>query len=202
MNCQEPQRPADRAATHLVRHCLPDVEVCLHDDGSQPMMHDLDLQWPDGHTGAMEVTLAIDADLLRLDLRLARHGSVIPARETTRTWTLMLASGTTEVRAVRDKADHLLSLVERAEITMFSWRDGHQPVPAAQALHWLGVAHGISSNASSEPPSITLLGPGPAVYHGQPKSINAVVEDHARRNEMKLQSFAVVGECGGLCSVA
>jgi hypothetical protein len=186
MTCQEPQRPDDRTAKQLVQLCLREVEVCLHDDGSQPMMHDLDLRWPDGHIEAMEVTIAIDADLLRLDLRLARHGSVIPAKESTLAWTLMLASGTTEVRVVRDKADHLLYLVERAGVTAFSWRDEHESVDAARVLHRLGVAHGISFNPGREPPKITLLGPAPARHFIQPKSINEVVEDHARRNEMKL----------------
>jgi hypothetical protein len=50
----------------------------------------------------------------------------------------------------------------------------------------LGVAHGISFNPGREPPKITLLGPAPARHFIQPKSINEVVEDHARRNEMKL----------------
>jgi hypothetical protein len=117
MTCQQPQRPDDRTAKQLVQLCLREVEVCLHDDGSQPMMHDLDLRWPDGHIEAMEVTVAIDDALLRLDLRLARHGSMIPAKESTRQWTLMLASGSSEVRVVRDQADHLLCLVEQAGVT-------------------------------------------------------------------------------------
>src|SRR5215211_3909951 len=125
MTCREPQRGDDRIAKQLVRLCLPEVEVCLHDDGSEPMMYDLDLRWPDGHIEAMEVTIAIDDDLLRLDLRLVRHGMLISAKESTRNWTLMLASGTTEVRAVRGKADHLLSLVERAGITRFSELEEH-----------------------------------------------------------------------------
>src|SRR5215216_7980229 len=138
MACREPQRGDDRIAKQLVRLCLPEVEVCLHDDGSEPMMYDLDLWWPDGHVEAMEVTIAIDDDLLRLDLRLARHGSVIPARESTRDWTLALASGTTEVRAVKGKADHLLSLVERAGVTRFIARNEHGSVAAVRALRRLG----------------------------------------------------------------
>jgi hypothetical protein len=189
MDCREPQRADDRIAKQLVQLCLPEVEVCLHDDGSEPMMYDLDLWWPDGHVEAMEVTIAIDDDLLRLDLRLIRHGTVIPAKESTRNWSLALASGTTEVRAVRGKADHLLSLVERAGVSRFSERDEHESVAAARVLHRLGVAHGFSFNAHSEPPKITLVGPAPARHFIQPESlasINKVVEDHARRNEKKL----------------
>lgn len=92
MTCREPQRPDDQTAKQLVQLCLPEVQVCLHDDGSKPMMYDLDLRWPDGRAEAMEVTIAIDDDLLRLDLRLARDGSVVVTRESTRNWTLLLAS--------------------------------------------------------------------------------------------------------------
>jgi len=186
MACREPQRGDDRIAKQLVRLCLPEVEVCLHDDGSEPMMYDLDLWWPDGHVEAMEVTIAIDDDLLRLDLRLARHGSVIPARESTRDWTLALASGTTEVRAVKGKADHLLSLVERAGVTRFIARGENESVTAIRVLHRLGVAHGYSFNARREPPEINIVSPGTARHWIQPESVNKVIEDHARRNEKKL----------------
>jgi hypothetical protein len=169
-----------------VQLCMPGVEVCLHDDGSQSMMYDLKLRWPDGHVDAMEVTIAIDDDLLRLDLRLVRHGSVIPARESTRNWTLGLASGTIEVRAVRGTVDHLLSLVERAGVTRFIGRDEYESVAAVRALRRLGVAHGFSFNARSEPPKINIVGPAPARHFIQPESINKVFEEHARRNEKKL----------------
>jgi hypothetical protein len=56
MTCREPQRPDDQSAKQLVQVCLPEVEVCLHDDGSEPMMYDLDLRWPDGRIEALEVT--------------------------------------------------------------------------------------------------------------------------------------------------
>jgi hypothetical protein len=56
MACPEAQRPDDQTAKQLVRLCLPEVEVCLHDDGSEDMMYDLELRWPDGHAEAMEVT--------------------------------------------------------------------------------------------------------------------------------------------------
>ena len=186
MTCRDPQRPDDQTAKQLVQLCLPEVEVCLYDDGSKPMMYDLNLWWPDGHAEAMEVTIAIDDDLLRLDLRLIRHGSVIPARESTRNWTLGLESGTTEVRAVKGKVDHLLSLVERAGVTRFIARDENESVAAIRVLRRLGVSHGFSFNARSEPPTIKIVGPAPAPHFIQPESINKVIEDHARRNEQKL----------------
>jgi hypothetical protein len=48
MACRDPQRPDNQTARQLVQSCLPQVEVCLHDDGSEPMMYDLDLRWPMG----------------------------------------------------------------------------------------------------------------------------------------------------------
>ncbi|HXQ56966.1 MAG TPA: hypothetical protein VOA19_14350 [Actinomycetes bacterium] len=56
--------------------CLPEVEVCLHDDGSEPMMYDLDLRWPDGRIEALEVTRATSASLRRLLHRLGRQGTI------------------------------------------------------------------------------------------------------------------------------
>jgi hypothetical protein len=56
MTCPEPQRLDDQTAKQLVRLCVPEVEVCLNDDGSEAMMYDLELRWPDGHAEAMEVT--------------------------------------------------------------------------------------------------------------------------------------------------
>jgi len=38
MACQEPLRPDEQAAKRLVRLCLPEVEVCLHDDDTEDMM--------------------------------------------------------------------------------------------------------------------------------------------------------------------
>jgi hypothetical protein len=35
----------------VLRFCLAEVEVCLHDDGSRPMLYDLELRWPDGRVG-------------------------------------------------------------------------------------------------------------------------------------------------------
>ena len=168
MTCREPQRADDQTAKQLVQLYLPEVEVCLHDDGSEPMMYDLDLWWPDGHAEAMEVTIAIDDDLLRLDLRLVRHGSMIPARESTRDWTLGLASGTTEVRAVKGKADHLLSLVERAGVTRFIARNENESVTAIRMLRRLGVSHGYSFNARREPPKINIVSPGTAGIGSNP----------------------------------
>jgi hypothetical protein len=185
LTCREPHRPDDRAAKQLVQLCLPEVRVCLHDDGSRPMMYDLDLGWPDGHAEAMEVTIAIDDDLLRLDHRLARHGSAISARESTRNWTLMLAPGSTEVRAIRREADHLLRLVERIGITSFGEHEARRSAAIAR-MRQLGVAYGFSFDPRNEQTKITLVGPAPKRAFVQPGSINEVVEDQARRNEQKL----------------
>jgi hypothetical protein len=150
------------------------------------MMYDLDLRWPDGHVEAMEVTIAIDADLLRLGLRLARYGSGILAQESTRDWLLLLTPGTIDVRAITSVADRLLSMAEHAGVTSFSERDEREPVAAAWKLRRLGVAHGFSYEPRGTHPRITLVGPAPAQYFIQPESINKVVEDHARRNATKL----------------
>jgi hypothetical protein len=91
MTCREPQRPDDQSAKQLVQVCLPEVEVCLHDDGSEPMMYDLDLRWPDGRIEALEVTRATSASLRRLLHRLGRQGT-IAGTECARSWVVHLAA--------------------------------------------------------------------------------------------------------------
>jgi hypothetical protein len=44
MTCTEPTRPDDLTAKRFLRLCLPDVQVCLHDDGSRQLLYDLDLR--------------------------------------------------------------------------------------------------------------------------------------------------------------
>jgi hypothetical protein len=74
MACQEPLRPDEQAAKRLVQLCLPEVEVCLHDDDTEDMMYDLELRWPDGHAEAMEVTTDTDPERRRLYDAIDRHG--------------------------------------------------------------------------------------------------------------------------------
>jgi hypothetical protein len=185
MTCPDPQRPDDQTAKHLVQLCLPEVEVCLHDDGSEAAMYDLELRWPDGHAEAMEVTIAVDDDLLRLDRRIVRQ-STVTAAESTRNWYLMLAHGTTDVRAILGEADHLLGLVERTGMTSFGDHEERRSAAVVRLRRRLGVMNGFSFVPRGEQPKITLVGPAPKRFFVQPGSINEVVEDHAWRNEKKL----------------
>jgi hypothetical protein len=54
-------RNDELAAQVCIRAALPGCSVELHDDGSTPSMYDLKIVWPDGTTGAVEVTAAADA---------------------------------------------------------------------------------------------------------------------------------------------
>jgi hypothetical protein len=49
------------AAQACIRAALPGCSVKQHDDGSRPSMYDLEIVYPDGVTGAVEVTAAADA---------------------------------------------------------------------------------------------------------------------------------------------
>ncbi len=53
-------------AQACIQHALPGCSVEQHDDGSRPGMYDLKIVYPDGSTGAVEVTAAADAP--RVDL--------------------------------------------------------------------------------------------------------------------------------------
>jgi hypothetical protein len=59
-------RPEEEWARNVIAHALPSAQVSQHDDGSQPAMFDLAISYPDGRTGAAEVTTATDAEQLAL----------------------------------------------------------------------------------------------------------------------------------------
>ncbi len=185
MTCRDPQRPDERTAKELVQLCLGGVEVCLHDDGTEPMMHDLDLRWSDGRVEAMEVTRATSAPMRHVAHQLDQQGPVL-ARESTRNWNVWLASGATDVGLVRAQIDHLLSLVEQAGITRFGAREARTSVAPARVCRQLGITYGWSSEpAAGGQPKIVLNLPTHAWFQ-QPEAVNAVVEDHAERNATKL----------------
>jgi hypothetical protein len=183
MTCRDPQRPDDQTAKQLVQSCLPEVEVCLHDDGSEPMMYDLDLHWPDGRIEALEVTRATSASMRHLHARLRRLGTVA-ATECARSWVVPLAAYDTDVAAVRARIDHLLGQVEQAGLTSFSERDERRSVAVARVQR-LGVNAAYSYPSRDGQPRIRLELPVQAWWQ-QPEAVNAVVEDHAARNAEKL----------------
>jgi hypothetical protein len=183
MTCREPQRPDDQTAKQIVQFCLPEVEVCLHDDGSEPMMYDLDLRWPDGRVEAVEVTRATSAPMRQLLRRIALRGS-LDAVESTRSWVVPLATYDTDVAAVRVRIDHLLGLVEQAGLTKFGQREARCSVAVAR-IRRFGVDTGWSYVPVSGRPRIWLELPWRAWWQ-QPETVNAMVEDHAARNAEKL----------------
>jgi hypothetical protein len=185
MTCREPQRPDDQTARQLVRLWRPDIDICLHDDGTQDMLYDLELRWPDGHVGAMEVTCATSATLRHVTFQLDRQGPVI-ATEATRNWDVHLAADTTDVALVRSKIDYVLSLAEQAGLTRLRTGRFEAGRSAAVArIRELGVDSGWSSECVSGQPRIRLHLPV-RWWRQQPELVNKVVEDHAQRNARKL----------------
>jgi len=183
MSCREPQRADDRVVKGLLQRCLPGVEVCLHDDGTQDQMYDLDLRWPDGHVAALEVTTHTSEQMLRLGHRIGQQGHVV-ATEAARDWFLWLAVGTDDVQRVRAKADHLLALVERAGVTRLGEREARSSVAVARVRRQLGVNYGFSREAKDRPRIVVSLPMD--WFFVQPEAVNEAVEDHARRNAVKL----------------
>jgi len=53
-------------AKACIERALPEVTVCQHDDGSEDSMYDLTIVYPDGPTGAVEVTTAADQKYVEL----------------------------------------------------------------------------------------------------------------------------------------
>ena len=181
---QNPQRPDDQTAKQLVRLCLPEVEVCLHDDGSENMMYDLELRWPDGHAEAMEVTTDTDPERLRLYDGIKRHGT-FDATKSKRDWFVYLRTSTTNVRRVRAKIDPYLSLVEQEGLTSFSRRQQHTSNAVATVRRDLGVNSAISREPAHKQPKIKLFGPSHGWWE-KPEAVNHAVERHAAANAEKL----------------
>jgi hypothetical protein len=184
MTCREPTRPDELTAKRFMRLCLPEVQVCLHDDGSQQGMHDLDLRWPDGHIEAMEVTTDTAPERRRLGNRIDRQGAVV-ATEATRDWFVWLQAGTTNVRHIRAEIDHHLSLVEQEGLTRFAKHDRHSSDAVANVRRALGVDVATSREAAHEPPRINLL-PPMHWWWEKPEAVNQAVERHAPANAEKL----------------
>jgi hypothetical protein len=59
-------RGEEEWARRCVSRALCDVDVRHHDDGTRPAMHDLDILYSGGTTGAVEITAAADADCVEL----------------------------------------------------------------------------------------------------------------------------------------
>ena len=180
-----------------MQSCLPEVQVCLHDDGSEPMMYDLDLRWPDGRVDALEVTKATSASMRQLFARLRRQG-MIAATECARSWVVPLATYDTDVRAVRARIDHMLSLVEQAGLTSFGERDERRSLAVARVRR-LGVDGAYSYPPKDGEPTIRLELPVRAWWQ-QPEAVSAVVEDHAARNAEKLIRSGP-GRAPPICSI-
>jgi hypothetical protein len=157
MTCREPRRPDEQTAKQLVQLCLPEVQVCLHDDGSRPMLYDLELRWPDGRVEAMEVTTDTDEVWQLIGNRLDRQGPVM-AVESAHSWVVLLAEGNTDVRSVRARIDHLLSLVEQAGRTRISRRE-ERGSPAVARVRRLGVDYGYTYEAADGQPRIRIMLP-------------------------------------------
>jgi hypothetical protein len=85
---------------------------------------------------------------------------------------------------VRARIDHLLGLVERAGLTKFGERDERRSVAVARVRR-LGVGAAYSYPPAGGQPRNMLELPVRAWWQ-QPKTVNAVVEDHAARNAEKL----------------
>ncbi len=59
-------RGEEQWARRCISRALGDVEVRHHDDGTTPGMYDLDIVYPSGATGAVEITAAADAESIEL----------------------------------------------------------------------------------------------------------------------------------------
>lgn len=67
-------RGDERWAADCIRLAIPGIDVCHHDDGTQPGMHDLDLVRGAERFGAVDITAVVDREATELSKLLNRSG--------------------------------------------------------------------------------------------------------------------------------
>jgi hypothetical protein len=196
MECRQPRREEERRVKELLEAIYPGLQVCAHEDGSRPKMHDLDLRWPDGRIEAMEVTSAASGEVSAMkaaahDLLKPQFASVQPVK-VRRAWLVALGAKAhwQEVRPhleeVHRQLDECLAALEAEGLPyVYSWET--KPLSkAGRALRDLGVATAIGLAADPDP--VIFLVP-PRLEEVEPAAANLLndeIEANARANADKL----------------
>jgi hypothetical protein len=108
----------------------------------------------------------------------------VMAIESAHSWVVLLTEGNTDVRSVRARIDHLLSMVEQAGGTRISRRE-ERGSPAVARVRRLGIHYGYTYEAADGRPKIRIMLPM-RWWWTRPEAGNEAVERHAELNAAKL----------------
>lgn len=131
------------------------VRVEQHDDGSRPGMHDLDVLFPDGRRGAVEVTAAADADAIEFWNLINGSGERWIEPQLKGGWTVS-AWPTARAKRLRKELPTLLRMLEDRAIVELSPDDGGVGRGLGPFARDLGIVH-AHQGGTAFPGSIYIL---------------------------------------------
>jgi hypothetical protein len=149
--------PADRWEERLAVRCIAaelGVEVDVHDDGSEPSMHDLNILYPDRPPGAVEVTAAADPDSIALGT-FVYDGERWIVPNIAGGWMASLQP-TAKWKAVQAQLPVLLQTMEGQSVTRADPEVWWRPGPYDDALRALGILH-LMQSGTDFPGSVYLM---------------------------------------------
>jgi hypothetical protein len=149
-------RDEERWAQACIQHALPDCSVQQHDDGSKPGMYDLKIVYPDGSTGAVEVTTAADAERVALWREVRKRDLIRQEPDLAGGW-LVRVQRSARVRDLDRDLPPLLRELERDGRTVIRGVDSYAGSLEAKAAR-LGVIEARQS-ATDRKGSIYVMPP-------------------------------------------
>lgn len=152
-------------ATHL------GTEVVGHDDGSKDGMYDLEIRYPDGRRGAIEVVAAADPEAIQF-WNLANGGGTRWVEKGISGGWAVECKPSTRVKDLRSQLPLLLKGYESLGITQFDSRRRTASHPLDEIAQCLGITHAMQSSTDF-PGSIYLMIDLPAERTGTMVSENA-----------------------------
>lgn len=126
--------PAEVAASRIISAYLH-APVVQHDDGTKPGMHDLDIRYPVGRRGAVEVTAAED-ESLAADYGALRGHALLRDERLTRGWLAVVRQGA-DVNRLRKTLPDVLHRLEQAgvfEASLYTARSSDEQFGVGQRV--------------------------------------------------------------------
>jgi len=147
---------AERWDEAWARRCIAAalrVDVEVHDDGSQPSMHDLNIKYANRPSGAVEVTAAADPAFVET-WKLATGGDRWIESNIAGGWMAVIAPGSSVLR-LREYLPVLLAEFEASGVRDLRPERWWEPDIRDEALRSLGVLH-LFQSGTNYPGSIYL----------------------------------------------
>jgi hypothetical protein len=140
-----------------LREALPDCAVDQHDDNSEPGMYDLMITYPDGTSGAVEVTAAADSQQLELWKLVGGQGKRWIEPDLDGGWLIRILPSTRAKNLLRQLPD-LLRGLERAGLREI-WGDKASADELSALADQLSIIQALQATATDYPGSVYVMPP-------------------------------------------